>query len=137
MTEGEAIVNRLVDELWGQRKPEILKEIIAPDCVIHDPAVPDLPKGPDGARVYYEIFITAFPDIHVINDEVVANGDLVSALWTARGTHDGEAMGISPTGTQVTITGQALYRVSNGQIVEEWVHADMLGMLKQIGAMPS
>ena len=137
MSEGESIARRLVDELWGQRNPEVLDEIIAPEFVLHDPSLPDLPKGPEGARQYYEMFVTAFPDIQVTNDKVIASGDHVAALWSARGTHDGNAMGIPPTGRQVTITGQALYRVSNGQIVEEWVHADMVGLLKQLGAIPT
>jgi len=136
MTEGEAIARRLVDELWGQRNPGVLDELIAPDFVLHDPSILDLPKGPEGARQYYQMFVAGFPDIQVNNDEVVASGDFVAALWTAHGTHDGEAMGIPPTGRQITITGQALYRVANGQIVEEWVHADIVGLLKQLGAIP-
>ncbi len=137
MSKGEGIVNRLVDELWGQRNPDVLDELIAPDFVLHDPSVPALPRGPEGARQYYQMFVAGFSDIQVTNDEVVANGDWVAALWTARGAHDGEVMGIAPTGRQVTITGQALYRVSGGQIAEEWVHADMIGLLKQLGAIPN
>ena len=137
MTEGEAIIRRLVNELWGQRNPKVLDELIAPDFVMHDPSVPDIPKGPEGARLYYHMFVDGFPDIQVTNDKVIASGEYITALWTARGTHDGEALGIPPTGRQITITGLALYRVVNGQIVEEWVHADIVGLLKQLGAIPN
>ncbi len=68
---------------------------------------------------------------------MVAEGDLVASHWTARATHQGELMGAPPTGTAVTITGTAIDRVAGGMIMESWVNTDHLGLLQQIGALPT
>jgi len=66
----------------------------------------------------------------------VAEGDKVVARWTSFGTHNGDFMGISPTGKQVTTSGITIFRLQDGKIVEEWSESDMLGMLQQVGALP-
>jgi predicted ester cyclase len=68
---------------------------------------------------------------------MIAEGDLVAMTWTATGTHQGELMGIAPTGRSVTITGIGVDRISGGQIVESWGNYDALGMLAQLGAIPA
>jgi len=69
-------------------------------------------------------------------DEQLAEGDLVASRWTGRGTHQGELMGIPPTGKQVTVSGITISRVKNGKVVEEWSNWDTLGMLQQLGVVP-
>lgn len=79
----------------------------------------------------------AFPDVHITLDEQVAEGDKVVARWTVRATHTGELQGIPPTGKQVTITGIIISRFENGRDVEAWEELNMLGLMQQIGAIPS
>jgi predicted ester cyclase len=79
----------------------------------------------------------AFSDISITVEDQIAEGDKVVSRWTIRGTHKGEYMGIAPTGKQVTITGISIYRIEKGKIVEDWANSDMLGMLQQLGAIPS
>ena len=55
---------------------------------------------------------------------------------TWRGTHNGNFLGIPPTGKQVTFTSTEFYRVAGGELAEEWVEIDMLGLLQQLGAIP-
>ena len=135
--ENKAIIRRLIDEVWNQRRLEIVEEIVAPDAVIHSPTVPDLSRGPEGAKQYLRLFWTAFPNLKVTTDDMVAEGDKVALRWSARGTHQGRLMGIEPTGRQMTITGQAIYQIAAGKIKEDWINADALGMLQQLGVVPS
>jgi steroid delta-isomerase-like uncharacterized protein len=79
----------------------------------------------------------AFPDTRMTIEDEIAEGDKVVIRWTIRGTHKGEYMGIAPTGKEVTVTGISVYRIERGKIVEDWSNNDMLGMLQQLGAIPS
>ena len=68
--------------------------------------------------------------------EQIAEGDLVVTRWTGKGTHDGELMGMPPTGKWVEVDGVAIDRISGGKIVESWNCFDALGMMQQLGAIP-
>ena len=76
-----------------------------------------------------------FPDIQWTLEEMVAEGDKVAARFTMRGTHTGAFMGIPPSGKRFSVTSMGIYRIANGQIVEEHGLPDMLGILQQIGAV--
>jgi predicted ester cyclase len=78
----------------------------------------------------------AFPDYHVTIEDQIAVADKVVTRYTARGTQQGELMGISPTGKEGSVTGIDIDRVSGGKIVEHWSEADTLGMMQQLGAVP-
>jgi predicted SnoaL-like aldol condensation-catalyzing enzyme len=134
--ENKAIIRRLVDEAWNQHKLNVLDEICAPNFIIYDPSVPGLSRGPEGAKQYIGLFSAAFPDIQITADDIFAEGDKVALRWSARGTHKGELMGVAPTGKQVTVTGQAIYRIANGKIEEDWITGDTLGVLQQLGVIP-
>lgn len=80
----------------------------------------------------------AFPDLVRTVEDMVAEGDKVVARWTSTGTHTGPFMGLPPTGKAVTTTGITIFRLNGaGRIVEEWSETDMVGMLQQVGGMPS
>ncbi|MGH8604627.1 MAG: ester cyclase [Gammaproteobacteria bacterium] len=134
--ENKAIIYRLIDEVWNQRKLDTLDEIVAPDAVIHSPTVPDLNRGPEGAKQYVRLFWDAFPDLQVTTDDIVAEGDKVALRWSAYGTHKGKLLSIAPTGKSMRITGQAIYSIVAGKIEEDWINADTLGMLQQLGIVP-
>lgn len=76
---------------------------------------------------------SAFPDLAVDVDLMVAEGDLVAVRWTARGTNTGSGNGIPATGRKVEVSGTAIFRFADGKIAEEWTSANMLGLLKQLG----
>jgi hypothetical protein len=78
---------------------------------------------------------TAFPDMKVVIDHTIEEGDKVVARWTATMTHKGEFLGFAASDKQVTITGTTIERISNGKIVEGWDNWDQLGLLVQIGAV--
>jgi steroid delta-isomerase-like uncharacterized protein len=79
----------------------------------------------------------AFPDLKVSVDLIVAEGDLVSVRWTARGTNSGTGNGIPATGKYVQTSGTTVFRFVDGAIAEEWTAGDALGLMKQLGLLPA
>jgi steroid delta-isomerase-like uncharacterized protein len=113
---------------------EKLRDVFAPNVVDHDPA-PDQAKGPDGFIQFFKGLRTAFPDVAVSVDYVVADDDNVAMAYTITGTHNGPLGGIPATGKKIKARGMQIARFQNGKIVERWGSSDELGILKQIGAV--
>ena len=83
------------------------------------------------------MFYGAFPDLqHVIQDQV-AEGDKVVSRLIVRGTHRGDFQGVPPSEKQIEMNAIAIHRLSGGRIAEQWVNADMIGLMQQIGAVPT
>jgi predicted ester cyclase len=80
-------------------------------------------------------FPGAFPDVHITIEEQIAEGDKVVSRWTDRGTHQGEFMGIAPTGKRIEYTGISIDRIADGKIVESLLESDRLGLMRQLGAV--
>jgi steroid delta-isomerase-like uncharacterized protein len=135
--ENEALVRRYVEEVYDQRKLEVVDEIFASDFTLHDPDLPGGARGPDGMKRIVETFVSAFPDLRVTLDDELSSGEKVVTRWTSRGTHQGELMGIAPTGNQVEVTAVGIWRVAEGKIAEAWVVFDALGMMRQLGVASS
>lgn len=83
------------------------------------------------------MFRTAFPDLYGTIEDLIAEGDKVVTRITYRGTHQGEFMGIPPTGRPVTMTFTGINRIAGGKIAEGWVNFDALGMMQQLGVIPT
>jgi predicted ester cyclase len=83
------------------------------------------------------MFRAAFPDLHGTIEDQIAEGDKVVSRMTYRGTHQGELMGIPPTGKQVTMSFIGIHRITAGKVAEGWVNFDALGMMQQLGVIPS
>jgi predicted ester cyclase len=79
---------------------------------------------------------SAFPDLHFDTQELIPTGDKVIVRWTATGTHQGELLGIAPSGMSVSIMGTSIYRLSGGQMVDEYTIWDSMGMMQQLGVIP-
>ncbi len=134
--ENKAIVRRLLEELWNKGNLSLADEILATNYVHHDPSTPDFGRGPEGEKKRATLYRTAFPDLQLAIEDMVAEGDRVVTRWTARGTHKGDLSGIAPTAKQFTLTGVSIDRISGGKIVEGWVNWDALGMFQQLGIVP-
>ena len=106
-----------------------------PDWVGHFPGMP--PIDAQGHRMYSQVMQTAFPDLERTIEDLVADGDKVVARWSAKGTHTGDFQGIPPTGRVATSSGITIFRIADGRIVEEWSESDSLGLLQQLGAVPT
>lgn len=131
----KALIRRAA-ELFGADTLEQYLEIYHPDANLHF-LPPGLPPGREGARLFYQMFLAAFPDARVTVDTLLGEGDLLAECFTVRGTHRGQFQGIPPTGRPITVTGVTIMRLEDGHIVERWSEADFLGLLRQIGAMPA
>ena len=114
---------------------DALAEVYAEDIVLHEPD--EDVRGVEGLKQFVCMIRSAIPDLRITLEDDIAEGDKVVSRWRAQGTHQGELMGIAPTGNQVTITGITIHRIEEGKIVEEWENWDALGLMQQIGAIPS
>lgn len=135
--ENEALVRRWFDEVWNQKRADVIDVLFAPDGVAHGLADggTDL-HGPEGFKAAHTVFCQAFPDLHITVDHTVSNGDEVATRFTCRGTHGGDLFGIPATNRPVIFTGITITRFRKGQIVEGWNKIDFLSMLQQVGAVP-
>ncbi len=130
--ENKALVLRWFAEL-DRRNLAIIDELLPVDYVDHNPPLPDMPPGREGVRRASLALAAAFPDaVHTIEDQM-AEGDKVMTRLTVRATFVGEILGFQPTGKIVEVSGIAVHRVVDGQLVEHWAHADMAGFMQQIG----
>ena len=111
-----------------------LRDIVAPNAVDHDPA-PNQGMGPEGFISYFTELRTAFPDLKITVDHMVADDDNVAFAYTVTGTHDGPLMGFAPTGRKISARGMQITRFENGKQVERWGSSDQLGIMQQIGAV--
>lgn len=136
--ENKAIARRLVEEAFVGGNLDLVDELVTPTYTPHDPASPPgLPDGPEGVKLLIQGYRSAFPDLRISIDTQIAEGDYVTTRWTATGTHQGELMGVAPTGKQATVTGITIDRIENGQVAESWDNWDTFGLLQQLGAIPA
>ncbi len=136
--QNKAAARRYVEDVWNQGNLTVIDELVAPSATFHDASVPGGKfSGPQGVKQFVQIYRGAFPDVRLTINDLIADGDKVATRWTASGTHKGELMGIAPTGKRVTVTGCDIAQYQNGKVVEDWASYDMLGMLQQLGVVPS
>lgn len=135
--QNKMLVRRAIEEVWNQGNFDLVDELIASDLVIHLPAPGQEVRGPEGVKQFYGMLRAAFPDIHFTINDQIAEGDRVVTRWTAQGTHTGEYRGIPPTGRQFKVTGIDIDRVAGSKVVECWPIEDDLGLLQQLGLVPT
>ncbi len=131
--ENKALYRRLVEEGWNKHNLALLDELYA-DCVYYNPATGEI-KG-EALKQFLASMLAAFPDIRFTIEDLVAEGDKVVTRWSCTVTHQGEFMGLAPTGKQFTKTGLVIDRIVEGKVVEERVEFDTLGFFQQLGALP-
>jgi steroid delta-isomerase-like uncharacterized protein len=135
LADNKILVQRCFDELINKGNFALLEELVHPDYVDYT-LPPGWPTDRAGLRQQIAYFRSAFPDLQVTVEEMVAEGDTVAERQTMRGTHQGEFFGIPPTGRQVTMTGSHFFRVAEGKLLEHRANNDDLGLLQQLGALP-
>ena len=134
--ENKAIVRRYIEEVINKRNLAAVVELYDTNYVGHLAGMEDI-RGPEGLKQAVATFFTAFPDLHCTVEDMVAEGDKVVCRFTGRGTHKGEFLGIAATDKQATLTGIVISRIEGGKIVEEWEVIDNLGVMQQLGAIPT
>ena len=134
--ENKVTSRRFYEELFNRGNLAAADEIVVPDFVLHDPNIPEQPRGPDGLKRFVAMYRDAFPDIEFTIEDQVAEGEHAATRWVARGTHQGELMGIAPTGKWVEVRAFTLHRFSADKIAEDWAHYDALDVVRQLGVVP-
>lgn len=132
MGDNNALVDRIVDDLWNGRNPSLISELYTADCVIRNPDG-DL-NGHSGYRELYDRYTQAFPDARLhLDGEVVVADDAAAIPYTFTGTHQGDLQGIAPTGRHVSVKGTTIARIVDGKVREERAIWDTGSLMQQLG----
>lgn len=133
--QNKTMVRRVFEEGINQNKPHVFDEVIGTTYVNHSMPAP-LP-GPEGLKMVVGMFHTAFPDLHITLEEVLGEGNKVATRGYFTGTHKGEFNGIPATGKTVQVSYIDIWWVENSKLVENWVQMDMVGLMQQLGVIPT
>ena len=136
--ENKEKARRLMEEAFGAGKVEVIDEVLDPDFVCYDPnSESGEVRGADTFKQEIEYFRQAVPDLTYTVEDQIADGEKVVTRWKASGTHEGEFFGIPGSGNRIEMTGIQIDRFDgeSGKMAEEWPEYDLLGAMRQIGAV--
>jgi steroid delta-isomerase-like uncharacterized protein len=126
-----ASVRRLTQEGFVGGKADVVDELVAEDCIDHDP-MPGQGQGREGQRHTCEMVINGLSDRSTLRDDFVAAGDIVVENWTFQGTHTGDFLGVPASGKNLHVRGIEIWRLADGKIVERWGVVDAAGVMEQL-----
>ncbi|WP_433971560.1 ester cyclase [Tunturiibacter lichenicola] len=132
----KAVIGRFIEEVINQNRLDRADDLVVEDFVELDP-FPGQRPGREGLKEVLGMMRTAFPDIHWVVDEMVAEGDKVVTRFTWKGTHRGAFLGVPPTGKGVTVKGVVIDQLADGKMSKSRILMDSLGMMQQLGVVPS
>jgi uncharacterized protein len=135
--EHQALFTRWFEELWNRKNYAITQELVDPEFTAHGAGGQDIKQGPNGVADMVRTWHKAFPDGRMTMDDIITEGDLSVIRMTFHGTHLGDFYGTPPSGKKVKVTSIGIDKVNSGKITEGWGELDMLGMMQQIGAIPT
>jgi steroid delta-isomerase-like uncharacterized protein len=136
-SDNVTILRRWFEEVWNSGRAEAIDELFAEEGVAHglaDESGAEL-RGPTGFKPFHQRFRESFPDIEVVVEDTVSEGDKVAARCTVRGRHRGDSLGIKATDSPVHFDGICIVRIADGKIVEAWNNFDFMSMFRQLGAL--
>ena len=135
--QNKAAIRRYFEEGLTKGNLNVIDELYSPNFVGHEPTLGENVRGTGALKQFLATYRQAFPDLKVTLDDVFGEGDQVVCRWTATATHSGEILGLKPTGRRGSVTGCSINRFENGKVVEGWGNWDTLGMMQQLGLVPS
>jgi len=103
--QNKAIVRRLFEELWNKGNLSVADQLFSPNYAHHDPSTPDFGRGPESERKRATLYRTAFPDLQLTIEDIIAEGETVMARWSCRGTHKAISAGLRQRGSSSTSPG--------------------------------
>ncbi|HEV2860337.1 MAG TPA: ester cyclase [Pyrinomonadaceae bacterium] len=135
--ENKALFRRWFEEVWNRGRSEAIEEMFAEDGVAHGLAGESGAelRGPAHFREFHRSFRDAFPDIEVVVEDVIAEGDRVAGRCSARATHRSASLGFAATHQPVDFDGMCIVRICDGKIAEAWNTFDFLKMYRQLGVL--
>lgn len=129
------LARRFVEEVMVKADPAAVDELVSEDFQPHSWG--DMPPGREALKQAQQRVMRGLADPRMEVHDVIAEGDRVVVRLTSHGRHAGEFMGMPASGKEYAISETHIVRIRDGQVVEHWRDADMLGMLRQIGAFPA
>jgi predicted ester cyclase len=133
--KNKAVVRRWIETFNNPDTHQTEAEVLAPGYVAHAPGLPG-PLDLEAWTQFTAAFVEAFPDLRLTVEDIFSRGDMVAARVAFRGTHLGEFQGIPPTDKQVAFSSIEIDRMVDGKVVEHWFEMDLLGLMRQLGAIP-
>jgi len=134
--DNAAIARRWAEAAFIQHDLDAAARFVAPDWIGHWAGVGE-EHGVEGFKRLAGAYLRAFPDLQITVHDVLTDGDKVVRRVSFTGTHQGPFLGIPPTGRAVRGEGIVILRIADGKIAEEWEMSNLLGLLQQLGAVPS
>lgn len=131
-------LERICEEVWHRGNLDVIDDLFAPACVVHDQHTPPggEPRSPERIKSSAAKFREAFPDVRIHIDAVVASSEggeaSIAYHYRLAGTNLGRLYTLAPTGRRVNITGMSILRLAGGKIVETWDSNDALTMMRQL-----
>jgi steroid delta-isomerase-like uncharacterized protein len=135
--ENKQIARRFREELISTGNLALAAELLAEDYLYHGPDLAGEVRGREAFTQLLTGFRAAQPDMRETVEDQVAEGDRVAQRSVHRSTHQGDLMGVAPTGNAVTVRAIEILRIADGKIAETWVMFDALALLQQVGALPA
>lgn len=130
--ENKAILRRAMNEVVSEGKLDLIDDLAAPDVKNHNP-MPGFAPGLEGVKQGIRVLREAFPDLEVDINDIIAEGDRVVSRHTVSGTHEGEFMGVPPTGKEIEWDAILIFRIVDGKITDQWIEQDRLSLMAQLG----
>jgi predicted ester cyclase len=128
------LLRRYIEEVWDKENPAAVDDFLAPTYIRHrSPTAPPLDR--EGQKLLLSIFRAAFPDVKIIVEDVIAEGDKIAFRSTMRGTHRGEFFGIAATDKRVEFGLLDVIRIEDGKFIEQWGGPNMYDLLRQLDAV--
>ena len=137
LEENKALIRRWFEEVWNKGRADAISQMLAEDRIVHglsDDVNAPL-KGPGGFLPFHAQFREAFPNIEVVVEDQIAEGDRVATRCSVRGKHTGDSLGFAATQAPVEFTGVAITRIKDGKIIEAWNNFDFMKMYRQLGTI--
>jgi len=135
--ENKQLVRRWFDEVWNNGRADAIEEMFDENGIAHglgdDPSNPI--RGPQNFRPFHTIFREAFPNMNIVIEDMIAEGDKVAARCSVRAKHEGEFLGRAATQSPVDFSGMTIVRIAGGKIVEAWNNFDFMVLHKQVGLL--
>jgi predicted ester cyclase len=134
--QNKTAVRRLIQKGLNEQNLDEFDNYYISESVNHI-LPPNMPQGLEGTKMFASMFFTAFPNLQVTIEDLVAEDNKTVLRWSAQGTHQGDLMGIPPTSKDIFITGMAIDRFEGDKSVEHWEILDQIGMMQQLGVIPA
>lgn len=132
-----SLIHQWFEEVWNQKNESAVDRMLAPDGVGHGltDAEGNEIVGPESFKRFHRAFVSAYPDLQVVVEDTVTEGDKIAARCRVRGSHSGDGMGMAATDQPVDFTGMIIVRVKDGKIVEAWNEFNFMQMYTQLGVL--